>query len=249
VYRLVPVSQAELSQAQNKPKFLDPIQIHTPSLAIEAIQKEMDRFGKMTILYYKHANQAVLSLDSEKLAQLTIEKKNLHQLHMAILSYLGDLIAANESEKSNAHLIKMVGVMDIYESLLEVIDQAITDTGYQMIDHNIKPSSTMISLLENLVTEIESDINLAFDAFCSADTQHYQALLISKARVDELIEQALKHQTSSLSSSAKRIQTFRLEMQLIDGYKRLHTLSKRATRTLEKPVDAKQEPAPKSLSA
>jgi phosphate:Na+ symporter len=55
-------------------------------------------------------------------------------------------------------------------------------------------------------------------------------VLSVKSTIDHLIQEALKHQARYLKADAQRMMIFRLEMQLVDAFKRMHTLSKRIAR-------------------
>jgi phosphate:Na+ symporter len=247
VYRLVPVSQEELSQAQNKPKFLDPVQLQTPSLALEAVNKEIERLGHMTILYYRHANQAVLNGDVEKMTKLELERKRLVELHTAVLTYLGELTSHSLSESENAKLVRLMGGLDAYESMVDVIHTGIMQTGYDMIDDKIKPSATMKALFESLAGELEMAIEKSFQACYQPDSGYFVEIQANKNKVDRLIQDALEHQARSLNNTPRRIQIFRLEMQLADAFKRLHTLAKRAARIAEEAQQEKTDRAPLNL--
>lgn len=247
VYKLVPISQEELSQAQNKPKFLDPVQLQTPSVAIEAVYKEIERLGTMTVLYYRHAQQAVLAGDLSALAKLEHDGKRLNQLHTEILTYVGGLTAQPMSEAENTKLVSLIAVLDVYENMLDVIKQGLMEVGYQMIDNKIKPSATMNALFESLSQEIETTLAKGFAAAYTPNSHYYADIVEAKTKVDLLISQALEHQAKSLNNTEKRILIFRLEMQLADAFKRLHTLAKRAARISEREHEKKVDSAPINL--
>lgn len=247
VYKLVPVSEAELSQAQNKPKYLDPVQLQNPSLALAAVYKEVERLEHMTLMYYRHANQSVLNSDVDKMSKLELDRKRLIELHTAILSYLGELTSKSLTESENAKLVRLMGGLDVYESMVETIENGLMQTGYGMLDHKIKPSITMKALFEALATEIEQTLEKGFKACYQPDSQYYLEIQSSKGKIDRLIQDALEHQAKSLNNTDQRIRVFRLEMQLADTFKRLHTLAKRAARIAEEARQQKAERAPLNL--
>lgn len=230
VYRLVPITENEKHDARHQPRYLDDIQLATPSLALQAVEKEVTRLGNTTHTYYRRVIEAVLKRDVKDLSKLEGESHHLLQLHTSILIYLGKLKNAPLDDEQNRILLKNISQLDQFESMLEVLSHEVIQVGHQLFDLNIVPSSTMIQLIEGLSHEIAPTISQSFKACTEHDLEAIETVITAKKTIDRYIHDTLEHQAKLLDATPERIQILRLETQLMDSLKRIYTLSKRAVK-------------------
>lgn len=240
VYRLVPISDDEKHDARHQPRYLDEVQLEIPALALQAVEKELTRLGNLTHNYYRHVVEAVLKREAKELAKLEGESHHLLQLHTAILLYLGKLKNYPLDDEQNRLLLKFVSQLDQFESMVEVLNHELLQTGHQMLDLNIVPSKTMIQLIEGLSAEVAPTLNASFKACSEQNIDAIQTVIVAKKGIDRYIHDALEHQANLLDATPERIQVLRIETQLMDSMKRIYTLSKRAVRIEQRYLASKE---------
>ncbi|MGC9385584.1 MAG: Na/Pi cotransporter family protein [Hydrogenovibrio sp.] len=229
VYKLFPVVADETNQQEIKPKFLDKDILSAPSMAMDAVEMEIDQFRQKLNSFFNHAVQA----DSITLEKLTFEDKYVERLknyQHQILQYLGRISESDLDEGLQNRHLKLITIVNIMESLVETIDSGIVQAKHKAFENKFKPSQTMLDLLGNLAKEVGKGMDNALLSLTEKSEDKAMTVLSVKSTIDHLIQESLEHQARYLKSDAQRIMIFRLEMQLVDAFKRMHTLSKRIAR-------------------
>jgi phosphate:Na+ symporter len=229
VYKLYPVVEDETNQREIKPKFLDKGLLTAPTMALDAVEMEIDSFRQRLNSLFNHAVQA----DSITLDKLTFEDKYVERLknyQHQILLYLGKISEADLDEALQNRYLKLITVVNILESMVETIDNGIVQAKHKAFENKFKPSETMTNLLGNLAKEVGKGVDNALLSLTEKSEDKAMLVLSVKSTIDHLIQEALKHQARYLKADAQRMMIFRLEMQLVDAFKRMHTLSKRIAR-------------------
>ena len=97
--------------------------------------------------------------------------------------------------------------------------------------HNITPSETATELLRQMYDPVERSLDAAVRAIRDADPTAAQEVLALRSDVNSRMERFIQHQAGRLSTGdPKRPTIFQIEMQVMDGLKRIYTLSKRIAR-------------------
>ncbi|PLA75325.1 Na+/Pi-cotransporter [Hydrogenovibrio sp. SC-1] len=230
VYKFVPVNETENNQADIKPQFLDDSLLKAPELAMEAVLMELNNFRDKYIRFFKRSTD---SKDFINLNRISIEDTYLGRLkryQREILFYLGKISRADLDEKLQVRYTKLISVVNIIESMIESIEAGIIQAKHQAFENKIQPSPTMINLLGDLSKEVGHGMDHALLSLIEKDSEKALVVLSVKSKIDHLIQTALEHQTRNFKADAQRMMIFRLEMQMVDAFKRLHTLSKRIAR-------------------
>ena len=82
-----------------------------------------------------------------------------------------------------------------------------------------------------IATPASTHVDLAVQAVRNNDQVAAQEVIALKGEVDRGVQAALAHQSEMLGrEDPKRLVTFRLEMELVENIKRIHTLAKRIAR-------------------
>jgi phosphate:Na+ symporter len=232
-YRLIPLDESEASDHHSQAAFLDPVQIHSPDLAIEAIEKETLRLGEFTTACFHKLNLAVTHQNLRQLTQGRLELARLRTLKEAILRYVAQATSQEVSETQSHRLMHLVGLLNLVESVFETLHTGWIDAGESMIEEGVKPSASMLTLLENLSTATQEVLEQGFLALTSDGQAEKEKISLNKVKIDGLIREALAHQLKFINPSEKRLLIFQREMQLIENYKRLYSLAKRMVRLVQ----------------
>lgn len=245
VYKLFPVMPSEKGIGEFKSEFLDPALLSTPTLAMKTVNLELEHYQKQVGLYYKRLVSMIASPNIDRLAREDLTIQRLRSYQGQLIAYLGQAGQEQLSEEEQKEYMKLVNVVNNLESMLEAIHSHLQLVLHEMIQENIKPSETMLNLVGHLTSEVGKSMENALRSIYAGDREAAMSVLAIKKTIDHLIQDALKHQIKRFKPDQERLKIFRYEMQLVDGFKQLHTLSKRiATLQLESQLET-EKPAEK----
>lgn len=230
VYKLVPVNEIESNQVDIKPQFLDDSLLQAPEMAMDAVLMELSHFREKFIRFFKRSTE---SKDFINLNRITFEETYLGKLkhyQREILFYLGKISRADLDEKLQVRYMQLISIVNIIESMIESIEAGIIQSKHQAFENKIQPSPTMINLLGDLAKEVAHGMDYALLSIIEKDPEKAMVVLSVKTKIDHLIQTSLEHQSRNFKADNQRMMIFRLEMQMVDAFKRLHTLSKRIAR-------------------
>jgi len=229
VNKILPVLEDEKNSVFNA-EFLDETFINSPSMAMDAVKLELEQYQQKQSLFYK---RVVSLIQSPNIDKLTKEDLNLHRFRSyqrKILSYMGRIGQSELTPDDQTEYLKLMNVVNNLEGILESIEFNILNVLHMMVQGSHKPSDTMIELVGQLSTEVGKSIDNALFSISKKDKEMAIAVIAIKPTIDLLLQDALKHQVKCFKPTEERLTIFRYEMQLIDGFKQLHTLCKRIAR-------------------
>lgn len=238
-YRLVPILDEEKQQSFD-PKFLDDNFLKTPDLAFGAAVMELNVFREKLNNLFQHFinNNYPVQLNA-----LKFEEKSLRQLRQyqhLILLYLSKISQSNLDETQQQKYVELITIANILESVMETIENGLLDARHQTFEYQLKVSPTMQDLMGNITKEVVKSLNNALISLDDEQKEKALEVFSAKAAIDEMIQIALKHQVKHLKSDESRLVVFRIEMQIVDALKRIHTLSKRIARLQTKGLELPQ---------
>ena len=225
--RVIPFDDNEKDSGEFSAKYLDESLISTPALAMDAVTLELGAYQKHNGLFYKRVIGLLEKPNIDKVAKEDFNLKRLKNYENKILSYLGRVGQAELSAEDQKRFIDLMTVMNHLESMSDVYDTHLFAVLHKLIHEGIAPSETMMELVGQLATEVGKAINNAIKAIVEKDNEAALSVLAVKKTVDHLIQEGLKHQVRRFKPNEERLNIFRIEMQLVHGFKQFHTLSKR----------------------
>jgi len=230
VYKFVPINETENNQRDIKPQFLDDSLIQAQEMAMEAVLMELNNFRDKYIRFFKRSTDSKDFINLNRIALEDTYLGKLKRYQGEILFYLAKISRADLDEKLQVRYMQLISVVNILESMIESIEIGIVQAKHQAFENKIQPSPTMINLLGDLAKEVEHGMDHALLSLIEKNPEKALVVLSVKSKIDHLIQTALEHQSRNFKADNQRMMVFRLEMQMVDAFKRLHTLSKRIAR-------------------
>ncbi|WP_321325384.1 Na/Pi cotransporter family protein [Thiomicrorhabdus sp.] len=241
VNKIIPVLDEEKYSTEFKTEFLDETFISTPSMAMQAVRQEVEVYQQKHSLFYKRVVSLIECPNLDKLTREDLNIQRFRSYQRKILRYLGRIGQVEFTPSEQNEYLKLLNVVNVLEAMLETIESNIFNVLHSMIQNNSKPSETMNQLVGQLSNEVGKSIDRALLSICQHDKEPALSVIAIKPTIDLLIQDALKHQIKRFQPTEERLTIFRFEMQLIDGFKQLHTLAKRIARLelTEAPIENK----------
>ena len=230
VNRMVPVVSEEKAVGEFKPEFLDPSLLATPALAMQAVTYELEIYQKQFGLFYRRAISLISKPNMERLSREDLIIHRLRAYERQLLSYIGRVGQAEMTPEEQQEHMKLMNVINNIESMLDAVQTNILAVLHEMIQSGIKPSETMLNLVGQFTTEVGKSIEKSLTSIYKKNTEVAMEVIAIKPTIDHLMQEALTHQIKRFQPNETRLNIFRYEMQLVDGFKQLHTLSKRTAR-------------------
>lgn len=230
VYKLVPILDEEKSNTQLKAKHLDASFISTPSVAFDAVRREIEAYEKQQSLFYK---RMVALISTPKFAKLSKEVANVQKFRsyqQEILRYLSQIGQGSLSDSEQVTYTELMNVLHSIESMNIAMRDSVFDVLLQMVENKIQPSDTMLELVGQLTNEVGKAMEKSLLSVIHKDSDMAYEVFASKQTIDHLIQEALNHQMRHLHASEKRLMVFRYEMRMVEGFKQLYSMSKRIAR-------------------
>lgn len=244
VERLVPRPKA-LPPGAGEPVFLNEMYLDQPALALDQVKLELGRLASLASSMADKGLAAALAGGDDDLNALRGGDDDVDALHGAIITYLGKLSFEDLVEPLPHRIQEYIGVANYIENVGDTVETGFVTVGYKRLEKGVQFATSTRHLLEKLAAASIPELHRAIDAFVTEnleaaseveDSKHSFNALADEARV-QLVHHLGKDPTAGLGE-------YRLAIELVESFKRIHTLARRISKTFldfhqldEPPVD------------
>ncbi|MGF1756710.1 Na/Pi cotransporter family protein [Photobacterium sagamiensis] len=219
-----------------RPKYLDDSLIETPALALQRVQLEIARMGEIVHRMLIEFRLGALNRDRNKLEKVREMDDKIDILESDVLRYLASLRQQPLTEQESADIERAMITADEFESIGDVIEYDLTNLTYRAIDENIQPSDTMKHLHSKLGEQLIDAVVATIQAVKNDDQNAANDVINMKQEIDSLIKQAMDIQSKDLAKISKdQIEAVRMEMTILESFKRIYTFLKRIAQKVVPP--------------
>lgn len=227
VQMLVPErKKVEVEIAQ--PKYLDPILLQTPALAMDIVRMEMGRLGAAALHMMRGAFDTVIHGTNEEIDALEELDNNVDALHGAVVTYLGRLSQENLSDRQSEQLHDYLAAANYIEGIGDMIETNLVDAGRIRLQKNLQISQTTEDVLRDLNKEVVWATERAIRAIVANDKAIAAEVAEGKKEINRLADEAEDHLSRRLSADEpNRLAMYRLESEIMEYLKRMYYFAKR----------------------
>jgi len=230
VERMVP-DRPEAEEQAIRAKYLDRELLRTPTLALDRARLELLRMADRVRTMVDQSLPAVLSGDRWELAKIQELDDEVDGLHAHIIDFLGLISETRLSEASTEEMINLMGATNDLEAIGDLIETNMVDLGLARIEQNLVISEQTAEVLGELHTAVRDALELAMLALAQKNPEAAREVGRMKRHMNSLERAALSHQAERLTATApNRIETYKLEIEIITTLKRVFYFSKRIAR-------------------
>lgn len=241
VLRLIPdrpSTEAEKSQ----PKYLDPVLLDTPALALDATRLELNRMGKSVMQITGGALDTVVKGDAEAIRRLWKMDNRVDAIHTSIMSYLGELSQEKLDEKQSDLMHRYLAVANYLENIADMVETNLVEAGRARLNAGLVISESTRNVLSHFHQEVGLQVGQAIDALVTNDHTMANQVIAAKPRISELATAAEEHLSKRLvADEPHRMIAFHLESELIEYLKRMYYFAKRIA------LLARENPSPQAM--
>ena len=224
---LIPDRPEKVSEVA-RPKYLDNNLLSTPELALDMSRRELSRLGSLTLDMLDVSFVKVCHGDRDDMRALAKMDDDIDALYGKIVVYLRRLSHENLSNQYSDRLAHYLAVANYLESIGDMIETNMVDVGKARINQHVFMSKTTQDVLKNLHEQVMWSVKASIQSFETSDVELAQHVIESKLKVVELAQQAENQLTQRLiAEEPNRLDTFRLESEMIEYLKRIYYFAKR----------------------
>lgn len=243
VIKLIPDKPPTIEE-KTKPKYLDPVLLSTPALALDATRLELSRMGRAVIKITRGALGIVLEGDAEDIRRLWKMDNRVDNIHTTILHYLGELSRENLDEQQSDLMYRYLSVANYLENIADTVETNLVETGRQRLDSGMIISEGTRKMLQHFHLTVSQQVEQTVSALVTNDHRIAASVIGAKPRIIQLATKAEAHLSRRLGADEPhRMTTFHLESELIEYLKRMYYFAKRIAKIVT------ENPSPDEMEA
>ncbi len=239
VERLVPTLRRE-PEPDGKLQYLNQITEHTPVLALDIVRAEVARLGGLSVAMLRAAFTPVVSGDVASIQHLRDRDDDVDRLHGELVKAVGRLSQQNLTDPQSRQLQQYMAAANYFEGIGDLIETSLCEIGMARNRQQVEISDETRDLLSTFHQRVTWSVEEALHAVANRKRQHAQNVIAAKAEITALADDAEAHLLKRLTADQpRRTQTFRIETDLFESYRRLYYFAKRIAKVIEEGDDSK----------
>ena len=217
---------------------LDPYYLQTPTTALDQVCLALKDMGLTCIDMVKRGFVAALSGSKEELDALSEKDNEVDQTHTKILDFLARLSLRDMVAPQPSRILEYISIANYLENVGDVVETGLTRMGRTRIEQGLVVFGETKERFEALIAIATEAIESAVDLIPSSEPQRPGRLLDSKREFTNRLEDFRTHLAQRMSAPEPlRIETFRLETEMLDTIRRVYNLAHRIAWATIKAMD------------
>jgi len=244
-------SKPKETESAGTPIYLDDFYLQQPSVALDRARLEIGRLGEIVLKMVDRSYHAPVEGMIDEIDELRIDEHSVDELHGAIISYLGKLSLCDLVEPQPLLIYEYIAAANSLENAADTCGKDLAQSGNKRIDAQFNVSEDTRQKLQVLHQLVLDAGRKALKAFQDSDADLAKQVAGTKRKINRLSNEAQAHLLKRLvAQEPERVSAFRIETNIVEDYKRLHTLFRRIARTVMEieegtriPEEKRAEPA------
>ncbi|MBA2549042.1 MAG: Na/Pi cotransporter family protein, partial [Burkholderiaceae bacterium] len=208
-----------------QPKYLDPIALGTPALALGNAARETIRLADIV---HEMLTGLITVLKTNNLAfaeALRRKDDEIDRLYSAIKRYLAQVsreaLEANEARRWTEIIQFTINL----EHIGDIIERLLLDIAQRKIQHSLSFSEAGMVEIVDLHARLNSNLQLSVAVFLNGDLKSAQQLIAEKVAFRELeLRYADHHLRRLFENTQQSVETSSLHLDLLSDFKRINSL-------------------------
>ncbi|MBI1779071.1 MAG: Na/Pi cotransporter family protein [Proteobacteria bacterium] len=236
-----------------KPRYLDPMAIDSPPLAIAAAARETLRMGDTLEGMLRDTLKVFKSADRKLADEISRRDDVVDSLHEAIKLYLTQVSREAMGDTDGRRCMEIIAFTTNLEHIGDIIDKNLIELAVKKMKHRLSFSDEGLREIEDLHASVLNTLRLSLALFMGGDVKMARQLLEEKVQFRERERAAAERHLERLRSGRiESIETSSLHLDILRDLKRIHShLTSVAYPILEQTGELRQsrlatEPAPQA---
>jgi phosphate:Na+ symporter len=210
--------------AEDRPRYLDPAAVETPSLALAAATRETLRMGD-TIETMLKGTLEVLRTDDRKQAESIAQMDNtVDRLYEATKLYLTKVSREDLSEQDNRRCGDIIAFITNLEHIGDIVDKNLIELAEKKMKRKLRFSEEGFAEICALHGRLLANLKLALSVFLSGEEATARQLIEEKVQFRELERAAAERHLARLRQGRpESIETSALHLDILRDFKRINS--------------------------
>jgi phosphate:Na+ symporter len=214
-------------------KYLDPVLIDSPPLALGRVRLELGRLGEQVSAMLEAILPAMLTGATIVLRRINAMDDAVDQLYEQIVEYLGRISQKALSPSETDELMSLMEIANSLESIGDIVETNLVALGDQRIEGDVRVSPETEGMIRTLHESASNTLAVALEAVAAGDGSAATRVMEMHTEVRELANTAIVHQAHRLvATDPNRMRTYSVEMDMIENLKRISHVSRRIARSV-----------------
>ncbi|MGH8620118.1 MAG: Na/Pi cotransporter family protein [Burkholderiales bacterium] len=220
--RLLPSLPVKESPAT--PRYLDPVALETPTLAISCAAREALRLGDMIETMLRGILDALKNNDAKALSEIHRMDDDVDDLYTSIKLYLTQVSRDALEEKESRRWADIISFTINLEHVGDILDKNLLEMAEKKIKKRLQFSAPGLEEICALHARVVSNLQLSLNVFVNGDLKSAQRLLSEKEQVRDLERAYADSHLQRLSDNTlQSVETSALHLDIIRDLKRINS--------------------------
>ncbi|MCA9448918.1 MAG: Na/Pi cotransporter family protein [Candidatus Omnitrophica bacterium] len=232
VQRLAP-APPRLEPKLIQPKFIDPVYLGTPDLALQQIRHEIGRIGRRVVDMMEAAPLIVMHGRPDRMEVIVTMAGELEQLYDHIVAYSRELGGKEISESQSHSLQTLLEIGNYLMSTADIVETSFVSMSEEVRENRLEVSPGTRLKLQQLFEAVSLAMRLSLKALEEEKLEEARRVIEMKETVDELANQTIDRLGERLlANEPNRIILFRIQNEIVNQTKRIYYLAKRIAKAI-----------------
>lgn len=224
-----------------EPEFLDAAALKAPALALQQVRLELGRIGDIAVGMLRDVGPAFASRDVKAFEEIARRDDQIDVLEHEILQYMGRVRMGMMTEQESDEFQALMIAADNLENLADVIETDMVALMQRAAKLKLVSGEETRAMLIEMYDSTLKAVELAVQAIRDNDQNAAESVVMLKNTFRDQADRLLGRKAARLSAEdPEYLELVRLQMGVVDQFRRIYTLSKRVAKTALPDVIAQQ---------
>ena len=208
-------------------KYLEPVYLKTPSLALDRVRMELERLGAYVTYMLETAQSAVVHGTKGEIKLLRAMDDDVDHLYLAIVSYLSQLGREQLTTRESQTLDRLLAAASHLESIGDSIGTNLAAQGKRRLKRKLTFSDQTIAAMHPLHESVLQCIRDSVDAVKTSDYDLAKSVIDRRDQIRQQADSLLEHLARRLmTNEPDRAAVYSVESDIINQLERLSHIAR-----------------------
>lgn len=228
---LIPIPPEE--KEDTKPRYINTTLLETPEIAFHHTRLELSRMGNYILLMIDAIPGAIFHGTREDFNKIQKWDDPVDSLHSAAITFLGMLSKESLTDSQSEELHDLITAANYFENIGDIVETNLVSVGSERLNKNMEISESTMQILDPLFKKAYCMVEQAFFCLNAQTLDIANHIIAEESEFQRLFNQAHRHLTTRLSADKpNRLETFRLETDILENIKYIYYFCKRIATVL-----------------
>ena len=229
VLRMIPAKRVRVTAGS--PRYLDRMYLNQPALALDRAKMEIERLGRRVSNMAHDSFDVFIKGSAQEINRLRARDEDVDSLHRAIIDYLGKITHEVMVEPLPRRLQTTLGAANYLENIGDVVETDLMSSAEQRRSNAIVLERGLEEAIRTVQTTACEVLDASLAAFLEDDRERAEQARDRKPDFNAQANTARLRAVQSLASEeSTRLEMYRVAVDTIECYARIHSLARRMAR-------------------